>query len=88
MNRENVFSAELLFTTLSRITARHVADLEADPTLAARLDNDPALRDEHVTKLMRNVAPFGLCPYCHDAFCVDGKNACVDCETLLGEEAK
>ena len=32
--------------------------------------------------------PFGLCPYCHDAMCADGKDSCDDCAEALKEESK
>jgi hypothetical protein len=44
-----------LFDLATEITKQHAADLQADPTLAARLDADPELQSIQADKLLSKV---------------------------------
>lgn len=44
-----------LFDLATAITRKHAEALQADPTLAARLDADPALVAEHASRLFREI---------------------------------
>lgn len=44
-----------LFDIAVELTKQHAAELQADPTLAARLDADPELRSVHADKLLKRV---------------------------------
>lgn len=44
-----------LFDLATEITKQHAADLQADPTLAARLDADPELQSVQANRLLARV---------------------------------
>jgi len=44
-----------LFDLAAALSKQHAADLQADPTLAARLDADPELQSVHADKLLARV---------------------------------